>query len=165
MRRKGFTLIELLIVIAIIAILAAIAIPQFAKYRVRAYNSAAESDIRNARTSWETYFADYQRYPEAISDEASGVIELTGGALTDTFQTSVSVNFTSRNDDKNISYVMVTKHIQGNSLYGADSDRSALYVATDNDYIGQTISETGVNIPTSTRGADDFAGSQDWRQQ
>ncbi|MGC8925308.1 MAG: prepilin-type N-terminal cleavage/methylation domain-containing protein [Calditerrivibrio sp.] len=61
--KKGFTLIELLVVVAIIAILAAIAIPQFAKYRQNAYNSAANSDIRNAKTALESYFADNQEYP------------------------------------------------------------------------------------------------------
>ena len=61
--RKGFTLIELLIVVAIIGILAAIAIPQFAAYRTRSYNSAASSDIRNAKTSLEAYYADKQAYP------------------------------------------------------------------------------------------------------
>jgi len=61
--QKGFTLIELLVVVAIIAILAAIAIPQFAKYRVRAYNSAAESDLRNMKTALESYYADNQNYP------------------------------------------------------------------------------------------------------
>jgi type IV pilus assembly protein PilA len=60
--QKGFTLVELLIVIAIIAILAAIAIPQFAAYRTRGLNSAAQSDLRNFRTTIEAYFADNQKY-------------------------------------------------------------------------------------------------------
>jgi type IV pilus assembly protein PilA len=60
---KGFTLIELLIVVAIIGILAAIAIPQFAAYRAKAYNSAASSDLKNTKTNLESYFADNQKYP------------------------------------------------------------------------------------------------------
>jgi type IV pilus assembly protein PilA len=60
---KGFTLIELLIVVAIIGILAAIAIPQFASYRQKAYNSAATSDLKNFKTGMEAYFADNQAYP------------------------------------------------------------------------------------------------------
>ena len=59
----GFTLIELLIVVAIIGILAAIAIPQFSSYRAKAYNSAATSDLKNAKTSLEVYFMEYQIYP------------------------------------------------------------------------------------------------------
>lgn len=61
--RKGFTLIELLIVVAIIGILAAIAIPQFSSYRAKAYNSAAQSDLKNAKTGLEAFFADNQKYP------------------------------------------------------------------------------------------------------
>jgi len=61
--RKGFTLIELLIVVAIIGILAAVAIPQFASYRQKGYNSAATSDLKNAKTAFEAFFADNQAYP------------------------------------------------------------------------------------------------------
>jgi type IV pilus assembly protein PilA len=61
--QKGFTLIELLIVVAIIAILAAIAIPQFSAYRQKAFNAAATSDLRNAKTGLESYFTDNQKYP------------------------------------------------------------------------------------------------------
>lgn len=60
---KGFTLIELLIVVAIIGILAAIAIPQFASYRAKSYNSAATSDLKNIKTNLESYYADNTYYP------------------------------------------------------------------------------------------------------
>ncbi|TYO99942.1 type II secretion system protein G [Geothermobacter ehrlichii] len=65
--QKGFTLIELLIVVAIIGILAAIAIPQFAQYRQKAYNSAAQSDLKNSKTNLESYYADFQHYPDTDS--------------------------------------------------------------------------------------------------
>ena len=57
--KKGFTLIELLIVVVIIGILAAIAIPKFANTKEKAYVAAMKSDLRNMVTAQEAYFSDY----------------------------------------------------------------------------------------------------------
>ena len=63
-KSKGFTLIELLVVVAIVGILAAIAIPQFAAYRARGFNARVEADARNAATAEEAYFVDHDSYNE-----------------------------------------------------------------------------------------------------
>jgi len=62
MNRKGFTLIELLIVVVIIGILAAIAIPKFANTKEKAYLASMKSDLRNLITAEEAFFADSVKY-------------------------------------------------------------------------------------------------------
>ncbi|MDK2973363.1 MAG: type pilus assembly protein PilA [Candidatus Sumerlaeota bacterium] len=63
MKNKGFTLIELLIVVAIIAILAAIAVPNFLEAQVRSKVSRVRSDMRNIATALEAYAVDTNKYP------------------------------------------------------------------------------------------------------
>jgi type IV pilus assembly protein PilA len=76
--RKGFTLIELLIVVVIIGILAAIAIPKFANTKEKAYLASMKSDLRNIATTQEAYFADFQVY---VTGAASNVGGATGTTL------------------------------------------------------------------------------------
>src|SRR5579872_988748 len=66
MNRKGFTLIELLIVVVIIGILAAIAIPKFANTKEKAYLATMKSDLRNLVTAEEAYFSDNTAYTSAM---------------------------------------------------------------------------------------------------
>jgi len=67
MNRKGFTLIELLIVVVIIGILAAIAIPKFANTKGKAYIASMKSDLRNLVTAEEAYFADSVKYSATVT--------------------------------------------------------------------------------------------------
>ena len=72
--RQGFTLIELLIVIVIIGILAAIAIPKFGKTREKAYFKAMQSDLRNLSSQQEVYYSNpANNYQYAVDVAISGM--------------------------------------------------------------------------------------------
>jgi type IV pilus assembly protein PilA len=100
---KGFTLIELMIVIAIIGILAAIAIPQFSAYRVRSFNAAAESDLRNLSTAQEAYY----------DDSAADLADSTKG-YGFTQSAAVTVAVTAANETQ---YTMTSQHASSPRTY------------------------------------------------
>ena len=86
--RKGFTLIELLIVVVIIGILAAIAIPKFSSVKQKGYKTQAISDLTSLRTAEETFFTDSNRYG-TLADLA-GKISTTPGVGTPVINASTS---------------------------------------------------------------------------
>lgn len=92
--KKGFTLIELLIVVVIIGILAAIAIPKFANTKEKAYIATMKADLRNLVTAQEAYFADNSIYTTALTTNqyqpSSGVTVAVGAVGAGTFTATAS---------------------------------------------------------------------------
>jgi type IV pilus assembly protein PilA len=76
-RRGGFTLIELMIVVAIIGILAAIAIPNFLKFQLRSKTGEAKTNLAALRTAEEGYFAEYGTYVAAADYPGMAAVNAT----------------------------------------------------------------------------------------
>lgn len=160
-KQKGFTLIELMIVVAIIGILAAVAIPQFSSYRQKAFNSACQSDIRTLKLTQEAFYSDNQNYGvTAASGTGAGAATLgtptviansngtTTGVVADanaahavaTVAPSNKVSITSDTDATGASMTMECGHEQGNRTFAMDSDATALYFAPKD--AGQALAAT-----------------------
>ena len=139
-RPSAFTLIELLIVVAIIAILAAIAVPNFLEAQVRAKVSTVKSDLRTVATAIEAYVIDYNRYPNDSNNTLgkngeNGLARLTTPVayLTslpiDPFQRHISdtqANDASSNFSRHFSMGSGSDHQGWGNLYGPQGPEPAI---------------------------------------
>lgn len=176
-------MIELLIVVAIIGILAAIAIPQFSQYRINVFNSSAISDLRNLRTVQESLFTEYRRYgatavgnlpgpgldvgatiigPGSAVISTTDILGVPGGLV---FQvgsnvticaTTVPLTFTA--------YNAVAKHQRSDSAFGIDTDSTLLFKHSNfpaaATALGYSIQPT--DVPSPVIGAIEFTPALGW---
>ncbi len=111
-REGGFTLVELLVVVVIIGVLIAIAIPVYLNYTRGAKDKSAQSDVRNAISTLETCNVEYSTYPKDVPPTGG----TPGGCDGQTINVSDDTSLTYTTADPAVSYVLVGTNSGGRGI-------------------------------------------------
>ncbi len=118
-QNAGFTLIELLVVVAIIGILAAVAIPQYAQYRQRSFDAQALSDLRNAANAEEAYYSTRFFYIPCSDEEC----ETNLPAFTKSDSVTITIAVVTGD---NPSFTGEASSVSGSTTYIYDSEAGGI---------------------------------------
>ena len=130
--KKGFTLIELLIVVVIIGILAAIAIPRFGETRERAFVSAMQSDVNQARQAMEMCYQDGEGGTAYSYDGCGAVVTATFPGTQSSYTDGVDLAISG---ESQTDYLITANH--------NGTDRFCTYQHASGDNAGQMVCEEG----------------------
>jgi len=138
--RKAFTLIELLIVIAIIAILTAIAIPKYQQYKVNARNSVAQTDLQNLMSREELYMIRKGKYVAFSPTDIDSTGTIVKGDFVYQFVSKDDVAVAKTDKDQK-DYTLCVKNTKGDKMFYYSTTTGKIrfikkpigYVITDND--------------------------------
>ncbi|MHB8071048.1 MAG: type II secretion system protein [Candidatus Cryosericum sp.] len=158
MKRRGFTLIELMVVIAIIIILAAIAIPNYLRMTERAKRSRLQSDFATLATCLETFKTDWGKYPnkatvtdvapgEAVNLAASVVhCELSGMGANGVYNIATKVNAVGETNGAAAPFIEYLKDGTMTSMTNPfDSTKNIMYGSKDGNHWILYVETTGTN--------------------
>jgi type IV pilus assembly protein PilA len=118
--RAGFTLIELLIVVVIIGILAALAIPKFAATKDKAKLASVRTDLRNLMTSEEAHFFDNQVYADYPTLQAATNVRITSGNTAEVTPSTSGYKATVTNASISTGFTSCSVQVGGGATTGVD---------------------------------------------